>query len=334
MKSNLAAVRVLFVPFISLLFFAIVIWRLPALAVAQSAAPDDVKHDTPGKVIKQGQPVHMDVELALLNITVTDPSNRLVTGLEPDSFRVFEDNIEQEVVTFSSEDVPISIGVILDLSGSMANKADKAKEAAIQFFKTANPQDEFFLVTFSERAQLTSAFTSNVEDLASRILLTSAKGRTALLDAIYLGLVQMKEAHNAKRALLILSDGGDNISRYSERDIKRLVREADTQLYSVGIFDRFEYRSRTPEELHGPSLLSELTELTGGRAFAVENLNELPDIAAKIGAELRNQYILGYHPSNKSRDARWRKIKVKLRVPKGLPPLSIYAKTGYYAPSL
>jgi Ca-activated chloride channel family protein len=333
-KSNLAAVRVLFVPFISLLFFAIVIWRLPALAVAQSAAPDDVKHDTPGKVIKQGQPVHMDVELALLNITVTDPSNRLVTGLEPDSFRVFEDNIEQEVVTFSSEDVPISIGVILDLSGSMANKADKAKEAAIQFFKTANPQDEFFLVTFSERAQLTSAFTSNVEDLASRILLTSAKGRTALLDAIYLGLVQMKEAHNAKRALLILSDGGDNISRYSERDIKRLVREADTQLYSVGIFDRFEYRSRTPEELHGPSLLSELTELTGGRAFAVENLNELPDIAAKIGAELRNQYILGYHPSNKSRDARWRKIKVKLRVPKGLPPLSIYAKTGYYAPSL
>jgi Ca-activated chloride channel homolog len=333
-KSNLVATRVFYVPFISLLFFAFVIWKLPELAVAQSAAPDDVKHDTPGKVIKQGQPVHMDVELALLNITVTDPSNRLVTGLEPDNFRVFEDNIEQEVVAFSSEDVPISIGIILDLSGSMANKAGKAKEAAIQFFKTANPQDEFFLVTFGERARLTSAFTTNVDDLASRILLTSAKGRTALIDAVYLGLVQMKEARNAKRALLIISDGGDNESRYSERDIKRLVREADTQLYSVGIFDRFEYRSRTPEELHGPSLLSELTELTGGRAFSVENLNELPDIAAKIGAELRNQYILGYHPSNKSHDARWRKVKVKLRAPKGLPPLSVYAKTGYYAPSL
>ena len=138
----------------------------------------------------------------------------------------------------------------------------------------------------------------------------------------------------AKRALLIISDGGDNNSRYSEKDIKRLVREADTQLYSVGIFDPFEYRSRTPEELSGPSLLTEVTELTGGRAFTVENVNELPDIATKIGAELRNQYILGYHPSNKSHDARWRKIKIKLRAPKGLPPLSVYAKTGYYAPSL
>jgi Ca-activated chloride channel family protein len=179
-----------------------------------------------------------------------------------------------------------------------------------------------------------STFTNSVEDLQSRLLSLSAKGRTALLDAIYLGLSEMKTARNAKRALLIISDGGDNHSRYNEKDIKRLVREADTQLYSVGIFDPFEYRSRTPEELNGPSLLAEVTELTGGRAFTVENMNELPDIAAKIGAELRNQYILGYHPSNKSHDARWRKIKVKLRAPKGLPPLSIYAKTGYYAPSL
>jgi Ca-activated chloride channel homolog len=273
------------------------------------------------------------VELALVNITVTDPHDRLVTGLEPDNFRVFEDNVEQEVVTFSSEDVPISIGIILDLSGSMTNKVGKAKEAAVQFFKTANPQDEFFLVTFNERAQLTNTFTSNVEDLESGMLSISAKGRTALLDAIYLGLVQMRDAHNAKRALLIISDGGDNSSRYNEKDIKRLVREADTQLYSVGIFDAVKYRSRTPEELNGPSLLSELTELTGGRAFSVGNLNELPDIAAKVGTELRNQYILGYHPSNKTHDARWRKIKIKLHPPKGLPPLTAYAKTGYYAPS-
>ena len=142
----------------------------------------------------------------------------------------------------------------------------------------------------------------------------------------------MKGAHHAKRALLVISDGGDNSSRYNEKDLKRLVREADTQLYSIGIFDPIEYRSRTLEELNGPSLLSELTELTGGRAFSVENLNELPDIAARIGTELRNQYVLGYRPSNKSHDARWRKIKVKLRAPKGLPPLTAYAKTGYYAP--
>jgi Ca-activated chloride channel family protein len=293
-------------------------------------AKEDVRKDTPGKSL---QGLHLDVDLALVNVTVTDPYNRLVTGLDPDNFRVFEDNIEQEVVTFSSEDVPISIGVIFDLSGSMANKIGKAREAAIQFFKTANPQDEFFLVSFNERAELTSAFTNSVEDLQGRMMLTAPKGRTALLDAIYLGLSQMRGARNGKRALLILSDGGDNHSRYNESDIKRLVKEADTQLYAIGIFDPLGYRNRTPEELNGPSLLSEVTEMTGGRVFAVENLNDLPDIASKIGMELRNQYVLGYRPSNKAHDARWRKIKIKLRAPKGLPPLNVYSKTGYYAPS-
>jgi len=273
------------------------------------------------------------VDLALVNVTVTDPYNRLVTGLAPENFRLFENNIEQEIQYFSSEDVPISIGVIFDLSGSMGNKVGKSKETAWQFLKTANPQDEFFLVGFNDQAELMSTFTNSVEDLQSRILSASARGNTALLDAIYLGLSEMRTARNAKRALLIISDGGDNHSRYRENDITRLARESDTQLYALGMFDPLESRSGTPEELNGPSLLTEVTELTGGRAFDVENLKQLPDIAAKIGAELRNQYILGYHPSNKSHDARWRKIKIKLRTPKGLPPLSIYAKTGYYAPS-
>jgi Ca-activated chloride channel homolog len=293
----------------------------------------DVTRDTPPVRLQNGKVIRTDVDLALVNVTVTDPYNRLVTGLEQDNFRVFEDNSEQEVVTFSSEDVPISIGVIFDFSGSMANKIDKAREAALQFFKTANPQDEFFLVSFNERAELTSEFTNSIEDLQSRMMMTAPKGRTALLDAIYLGLSQMRGARNAKRALLILSDGGDNHSRYNENDIKRLVKEADTQLYAIGIFDPLGYRNRTPEELNGPSLLSEITDLTGGRVFAVEHLNDLPDIASKIGMELRNQYVLGYRPSNHIHDARWRKIKVKLRAPKGLPPLTVYSKTGYYAPA-
>ncbi len=334
MKNSTITTHVLFVSLSLLILFAVAVSISKSSAFAQSTVSNDVKRDTPGQPIKRDQAVHIDVNLALVNVTVTAPYNRLVTGLEPDNFRIFEDNIEQEVVNFSSEDVPISIGVILDLSGSMANKLGKAKEAAFQFFKTANPQDEFFLVGFNERAQLLSPFTNNVEDLQSRMLSAAAKGKTALLDAIYLGLSQMRGASNGKRALLIISDGGDNNSRYTEKDIKRLVREADTQLYSIGIFEAFEYRSRTPEELNGPTLLSEMTELTGGRAFSVDNLNDLPDIATKIGAELRNQYILGYHPSNKAHDARWRKIKIKLRTPKGLPPLSVYAKTGYYAPNL
>jgi Ca-activated chloride channel family protein len=299
----------------------------------KGARKDDVRYDTPGLSIKPGKILHTDVDVALVNVTVTDPYNRLVTGLEPDNFRVFEDNNEQEVVSFSSEDVPISIGVVFDLSGSMSNKVSKARDAAIQFFKTANPADEFFLVSFNERAELTSSFTNSVEDLQSRMMMTSPKGRTALLDAIYLGLSQMRGAHNAKRALLILSDGGDNHSRYNESDIKRLVKEADTQLYAVGIFDPLGNRNRTPEELNGPSLLTDITDMTGGRVFSVERLEDLPDIATKIGMELRNQYVLGYHPSNRAHDARWRKIKIKLRAPKGLPPLNVFAKTGYYAPS-
>jgi len=301
--------------------------------LGQNPSTDDIRKNTPGKPFKPAQGIKVDVEVALVNVTVTDPYNRLVTGLEQENFRIFEDSIEQEVVNFSSEDVPISIGVIFDLSGSMANKVDKARLAAVQFFKTANPQDEFFLVSFNERAQLTSSFTNSVEDLQERMMYTQAKGRTALLDAIYLGLSEMRGAHNAKRALLIISDGGDNHSRYNESDIRNFVKESDVQLYAIGIFDPLGNRGRTPEELNGPSLLSELTELTGGRVFPVENLNDLPDVAAKIGMELRNQYVLGYHPSNHAHDAKWRKVKIKLRPPKGLPPLNVYAKTGYFAPS-
>ena len=298
-----------------------------------SIPPNDPAKPSADKPKRSERTIRVDVDLVLVNVTVTDPFNRLVTGLEQENFRVLEDNVEQEIVHFSSEDVPISIGVIFDMSGSMSNKVDKARLAAVQFFKTANPQDEFFLVSFNDRAELISSFTSSVEELQNRLMYTAARGRTALLDAIYLGLSQMRGARNAKRALLIISDGGDNHSRFNENDIKNFVKEADVQLYAVGIYDPLGSRSRTSEELNGPTLLSEMTEMTGGRAFPVENLNDLPDTAAKISMELRNQYVLGYKPSNHQRDAKWRKVKVKLRPPKGLPPLNVYAKTGYYAPS-
>jgi Ca-activated chloride channel family protein len=245
---------------------------------------------TTGK--KPGEGIKVDVNLALVNVTVTDPLNRLVTGLERENFRVFEDGTEQEIVTLSSEDVPVSIGLVFDMSGSMSDKVDKARQAAVQFMRTANPLDQFFLVSFNDRAELTSGFTSSVEELQTRMMFTASRGRTALLDAVYLGLSQMRGAHNAKRALLIISDGGDNHSRYNESDVKNFLKEADCQLYAIGIYDPIGIRSRTSEELNGPSLLSEMTEMTGGRVFPVANIGELPDIAAKIGMELRNQYVL------------------------------------------
>lgn len=282
---------------------------------------------------QQRDGIQVDVNLALVNATVSDPLGRIVTGLERTHFRVFEDGVEQEVITMSSEDVPISIGLIFDMSSSMSDKVDKARQAAVQFMRTANPADQFFLVSFNDRAELTSGFTTSVEELQSRMLFTNSKGRTALLDAIYLGLSQMRGAQNAKRALLIISDGGDNHSRYSENDVRNFVKEADCQLYAIGIFDPIGIRGRSAEELNGPSMLAELTEMTGGRVFPVANLGDLPDIATKIGMELRNQYVLGYKPNNAKRDGTWRKIKVRMRPPKGLPPLSVYAKTGYYAPN-
>ncbi len=299
-------------------------------ASAQSPVLSGRKHDTPEQQIRLGGSVHMDVDLALVNVSVTDAHDRPVTFLERDNFRIFEDNIEQEVVNFSSEDVPVSMGVVFDLSGSMANKFGSAKEAAVQFFKTANPDDEGFLIGFSGHADLLSGFTNNIEELQNRLLTVSPSGSTALLDGLYLGISEMRDARNAKRALLIISDGGDNHSRYSKEDIKRLVRETDIQLYAIGIFESG-YHRRTLTELNGPLLLAEVTELTGGRTFTVRNPNELSEIATKIGTELHSQYILGYQPSNKTRDARWRKIAVKVRSRNDLQHLSVHAKKGYYA---
>src|SRR6267378_2477137 len=277
--------------------------------------------------------IRVDTTVVLINVTVTDPLNRFVTGLEKENFRLLEDKVEQKVVHFASEDAPLSIGLVFDTSGSMGNKLAKSRQAVAQFFKTANPDDEFFLVQFNDRPELIQDFTTNLEDIQNRLTFTQAKGRTALLDAVYMALHKMKKAHNPRKALLIISDGGDNSSRYTESEIKNLVREADVQIYAIGIFEPVSARGRTAEEMGGPGLLNELAEQTGGRAFAVENLNELPDVAAKIGIELRNQYVLYYSPKNQDRDGKYRRVAVKMVQPRGLPPLKCFFRLGYYAPT-
>ena len=278
-------------------------------------------------------PLQVDVNMVVVNVTVTDPFDRIVTGLDQNNFAVYDEKVEQKIVAFSTEDAPISVGMVFDCSGSMGDKIQKSKEAALQFFKTSNPQDEFMLISFSDQPDMVSGFTGKYENLQDRLLTVKSGGRTALLDAVYLGLSEMKKATTNRRALLVISDGGDNHSRYTENDIKRAVKESDVQIYAVGIFESGAARGRTTEEAGGPGLLAELSEVSGGRMFSVENSNELPDIAEKISIELRNQYVLGYKPSNLIRDGRWRRIRVKLSPPKGLPPLQIYSRTGYYAPT-
>ena len=276
------------------------------------------------------KPLKVDVDLVLVPVTITDPMNRLVTGLDKDNFALFEGKDQQEIKHFSSEDAPVSLGVIFDMSGSMSSKIERAREAVVEFFKTANPKDEFFMITFADKPEEISDFTQSVEDIQGKLVYTIPKGRTALLDAIYLGISKMRQAKYQKKALLIISDGGDNHSRYTEGEIKSLVKEADTLIYAIGIYDHY---FPTEEERLGPALLTDISELTGGRTFTIDNPNDLADVATKIGIELRNQYVLGYRPKNPAHDGKWRKIKVKLIPPKGLPPLRVYAKTGYYAPS-
>lgn len=275
------------------------------------------------------RPLKVDVDLVLVPVTITDPMNRLVTGLEKDNFQLYEGNAQQQIRTFSSEDAPVSIGVIFDSSGSMASKMDRAKEAVMEFFKTANPQDEFFMITFSDEPEVVADFTSSVDEIQNKLIYVVPRRRTSLLDAIYMGVTKMREAKYPKKALLIISDGGDNHSRYTENEIKAMVKEADVMIYAIGIYDRY---ASAMEERLGPQLLSDITELSGGRAFTIDNPNDLADVATKIGIELRNQYVLGYRPNKVVHDGKWRKIKVKLLPPKGLPPLKVYARTGYYAP--
>jgi Ca-activated chloride channel homolog len=281
---------------------------------------------------RQGN-IRIDTTLVQVNVTVTDPLNRFVTGLEKEHFRLFEDKTEQVISQFSAEDAPLSVGIVFDTSGSMGSKLQKSRQAVAQFFKTANPEDEFFLIEFNDRPQMIVPFTTSTEEIQNQLTFTQSKGRTALLDGIYMAMSTMKKARNPRKAVLIISDGGDNSSRYTETEIKNAVREADVQVYAIGIFESIAARGRTTEEMAGPGLLSEIAEQTGGRHFPVDNLSELPDVAAKIGIELRNQYVLYYAPKNQDRDGKYRHVNVKLVQPRGLPPLKAFYRLGYYAPA-
>ena len=274
--------------------------------------------------------LHAEADLVLVPLTVTDPMNRLVTGLEANNFQVFDNNAGQTIKTFSTEDAPVTIGIVFDLSGSMGSKFVRARKALSEFLRTSNPADEFFVVGFNDKPAVIVDYTSDPDDVEARMVMLKPENRTALIDAVYLGVDKLKQAKYERKALLIISDGGDNRSRYTEGELRRIVRESDVEIYSIGIFDVY---APTPEEEMGPILLTNISEMTGGRMFRVDDVSELSDIAARISAELRNQYVVGYRPSEMKKDGKWRKLKVRLVPPPGLPPLTVHFRQGYYAPS-
>lgn len=301
----------------------------PNISIQPRARPSKEVRDEEGKEPS----IRVETILVLVNVTVTDPMNRFVTGLEKEHFTLTEDKVPQTIAQLSSEDAPLSVGLVFDASGSMAGKLAKSRQAAAELFKTANLEDEFFLIQFNDRPELVVGFTTNTEDIQNRLTFTQAKGRTALLDGVYMAMNQMKKARNPRKAIIILSDGGDNSSRYTESEIKKVVREADVQVFAIGIFEPIAGRGRTAEELAGPGLLTDMAEATGGRHMPVDNLNELPDVAQKIGMELSNQYVLGYTPTNTSKDGKYRRVQVKVKQIKTMPSLKAFYRLGYYAPA-
>ena len=271
--------------------------------------------------------LRVDTTLVLVPVSVNDPLNRPVTGLEKENFRIYEDRVEQKIVSFSSEDEPIAVGLVFDTSGSMGEKLQRSRMAAREFFKFADPQDQYFLVEFDDAPRLEVPLTQDTGQIEEQLVFSRSHGSTALLDAIYLALHEMKKSKMNKKALLIISDGGDNHSRYSVSEVNSVVRESDVLIYSIGVFGG----GGTPEEAGGPGLLSRISEQTGGRLFEA-NPAELPDIAKNIGIELRNRYVLGYSPKNAVRDGKYHQVGVKVNPPRGLPPLKAHWRLGYYAP--
>ena len=275
----------------------------------------------------------VDTTLVLIPATITDPLNRFVLGLDKKSFHLFEDGAEQTIAHFSGEDVPLSVGLVFDTSGSMADKLRTSGQAVLQFLKTMNADDEAFLIQFSDRAELAAGFTSRFSDIEDKLVSMRPGGLTAMLDAAGMALHEMKKARNPRKAILIISDGGDNNSRYSAHEIQSLVREADVQIYAMGVFEPVLALGMTPEEISGPRLLSELAEQTGGRAFSASKPMDLPSVATRIGIELRNQYVLAYVPKNQARDGKYRRVELKVSEPPGIPDLKLHWRLGYYAPS-
>ena len=274
--------------------------------------------------------IRVKTDLVSLTLTVTDPYGRYVSGLGKNAFTIFDNNQEQEITYFSDADAPVSVGILFDVSGSMnGDKINKARKALERFIGTSHPSDEYFLIAFNSRAQLLMDRTRDGEALLRKLTLVRPKDNTALYDAVYLGVERVTRGTHQKRAMLIISDGQDNASRYNFGEVRRLMKESDVVTYSVGIMDRGD--SASSLGMQGQAFLDELSSVTGGKSFYPQTDIEMDEIFERIALELRNQYSIGYIPKDFQPDGKWRKVKVKVNAPRGLPRLTVRSREGYYA---
>ncbi len=290
-------------------------------ASAQTATPTPDEDD---------KPISVKTDLVTVTLTVTDLYGRFVSGLTKDAFKVFDNNQEQEITFFSDTDAPISIGILFDVSGSMSGeKIGKARKALERFIGTSHPSDEYFLIAFNNRAQLLLDRTRDGESVLQKLTLVQPKNNTALYDATYLGIERVTTGTRQKKAMLIISDGQDNASRYNFNEVRRLLKESDVTVYAVGITGGSDAGSTLG--MQGQSFLDELASVTGGKSFYPQTDVEMDEIFERIALELRHQYSIGFTPKDFAPDGKWHKTKVKVNPPRGLPRLTVRGRDGYYA---
>ncbi len=301
----------------------------PTIPVATPVAAPTNASAAVGTTVNSEEQVTVNADLVLLNVTLTDNYGRYVTGISKDAFTVLDDKEPQQITFFTDEDVPVSLGVIFDVSGSMSgDKISKAREALRRFIDTSHNSDEYFLIGFNSRAQLLLDRTRNSDALLDKLTFVQTKGQTALYDACYLGVERVAHGSHPKRAILVISDGQDNSSRYTFSELRKMLKESDVLIYAIGILDK-----GSPSELDvgGQAILDELASVSGGKAFFPNTGAEMNEIFERIAIELRHQYSLGYKPTNFTNNGRWHRLKVKVTPPRGLPHLFVRSKDGYYA---
>lgn len=285
---------------------------------------------TPPFADDDNAPVKIKTDLVTLTLTVTDLYGRYVSGLNKNAFKITDNGEPQEITFFSDSDAPVSVGILFDVSGSMSgDKINKARKALSRFILTSHPSDEYFLIAFNSRAQLLLDRTRDGEAVLQKLTLVQPKNNTALYDAVYLGIERVTRGAHQKRALLIISDGQDNASRYNFGEVRRLMKEADVVTYSVGIMSRGDTMSGPG--MQGQSFLDEISSVTGGKSFYPDTDVEMDEIFERIALELRHQYSIGYTPKDFAPDGKWRRVKVKVNPPRGLPRLTVRGREGYYA---
>jgi Ca-activated chloride channel homolog len=276
------------------------------------------------------QSVITNTDLITLTVTVTDTYGRYVSGLSKNAFSILDNKEPQEITFFSDDDSPVSVGVIFDLSGSMSgDKVKRARDALSKFIQTSHDSDEYFLIAFNSRAQLLLDKTRDGNSVLNKLTFVETKSQTALYDACYLGVEKVQRGQHPKRALLLISDGQDNNSRYTFKELQKLLKESDVTLYAIGILSGSDAGSSLGME--GQGILDELAGVSGGKAFFPRSAAEMDDIFEQIALELRHQYSIGYKPESFANDGKWHRVKVKVTPPRGLPRLFVRAKDGYYA---